>query len=124
MIVVGVRFKSAGKVYYFDPVGLELHQDDGVIVETARGMFLTGSDEHGQKIQRAAEAKGMTPIEYVDGIVALFQQLWKKLNISNDDFIRTTEKRHEIVVQELMLLRSCGARAVCTVSSSRICISN
>ena len=65
-------------------------------------MFLTGSDEHGQKIQRAAEAKGMTPIEYVDGIVALFQQLWKKLNISNDDFIRTTEKRHEIVVQELM----------------------
>ena len=65
-------------------------------------MFLTGSDEHGQKIQRAAEAKGMTPIEYVDGIVSLFQQLWKKLNISNDDFIRTTEKRHEIVVQELM----------------------
>jgi methionyl-tRNA synthetase len=64
--------------------------------------FLTGSDEHGQKIQRAAEAKGMTPIEYVDGIVSLFQQLWKKLNISNDDFIRTTEKRHEIVVQELM----------------------
>jgi methionyl-tRNA synthetase len=65
-------------------------------------MFLTGSDEHGQKIQRAAEAKGMTPIEYVDEIVALFQQLWKKLNISNDDFIRTTEKRHEIVVQELI----------------------
>lgn len=65
-------------------------------------MFLTGSDEHGQKIQRAAEAKGMKPIEYVDGIVSLFQELWKKLNISNDDFIRTTEKRHEIVVQELM----------------------
>ncbi|MCI1820847.1 MAG: methionine--tRNA ligase [Megasphaera sp.] len=64
--------------------------------------FLTGSDEHGQKIQRAAEAKGMTPIAYVDDIVLLFQQLWKKLNISNDDFIRTTEKRHEIVVQELM----------------------
>ena len=65
-------------------------------------MFLTGSDEHGQKIQRAAEAKGMKPIEYVDGIVSLFQELWKKLNISNDDFIRTTEKRHEIVVQALM----------------------
>lgn len=64
--------------------------------------FLTGSDEHGQKIQRAAEAKGMTPIAYVDDIVSLFQQLWKKLNISNDDFIRTTEKRHEIVVQDLM----------------------
>ncbi|MCI1248627.1 MAG: methionine--tRNA ligase, partial [Megasphaera sp.] len=64
--------------------------------------FLTGSDEHGQKIQRAAEAKGMQPIEYVDEIVSLFQQLWKKLNISNDDFIRTTEPRHEKVVQKLM----------------------
>ena len=64
--------------------------------------FLTGSDEHGQKIQRAAEAKGVTPIEYVDEIVALFQQLWKKLNISNDDFIRTTQPRHEKVVQKLM----------------------
>ena len=57
--------------------------------------FLTGSDEHGQKIQRAAEEKGVKPIEYVDEIVSLFQELWKKLNISNDDFIRTTEKRHE-----------------------------
>ncbi|MBC3537203.1 methionine--tRNA ligase [Megasphaera hominis] len=64
--------------------------------------FLTGSDEHGQKIQRAAEAKGMTPLEYVDGIVALFQDLWKRLNISNDDFIRTTEERHKKVVQALM----------------------
>ena len=64
--------------------------------------FLTGSDEHGQKIQRAAEAKGMRPIEYVDGIVILFKELWKKLNISNDDFIRTTEARHEKVVQDLM----------------------
>ncbi len=64
--------------------------------------FLTGSDEHGQKIQRAAEAKGVTPQAYVDEIVALFQQLWKKLHISNDDFIRTTEKRHEAVVQKLM----------------------
>mgnify|MGYP000673954604 CR=1 FL=1 len=43
--------------------------------------FLTGSDEHGQKIQRAAEAKGMTPIAYVDDIVSLFQQLWKKLRL-------------------------------------------
>lgn len=64
--------------------------------------FLTGSDEHGQKIQRAAEAKGMKPIEYVDEIVALFKELWKRLNISNDDFIRTTEPRHEKVVQALM----------------------
>lgn len=63
--------------------------------------FLTGSDEHGQKIQRAAEAKGVTPIEYTNEVVAGFQNLWKKLNISNDDFIRTTEKRHEKVVQAL-----------------------
>ncbi|WP_303702571.1 methionine--tRNA ligase [Megasphaera massiliensis] len=64
--------------------------------------FLTGSDEHGQKIQRAAEEKGVKPIEYVDQIVSLFQELWKKLNISNDDFIRTTEERHEKVIQALM----------------------
>lgn len=63
--------------------------------------FLTGSDEHGQKIQRAAEAKGITPLQYTDEIVAGFQNLWKQLNISNDDFIRTTEKRHEKVVQAL-----------------------
>lgn len=63
--------------------------------------FLTGSDEHGQKIQQKAEEQGITPLEYVDPIVAGFQQLWKLLNISNDDFIRTTEKRHERVVQEI-----------------------
>lgn len=63
--------------------------------------FLTGSDEHGQKIQQKAEEQGITPIEYVDPIVAGFQNLWKLLNISNDDFIRTTEKRHEKVVQEV-----------------------
>lgn len=63
--------------------------------------FLTGSDEHGQKIQRAAEALGITPLEYTTKIVNGFQELWKALNISNDDFIRTTEKRHEKVVQYL-----------------------
>ena len=63
--------------------------------------FLTGSDEHGQKIQRAAEAMGVTPLEYTTGIVEGFRNLWKKLNISNDDFIRTTEERHKKVVQYL-----------------------
>lgn len=63
--------------------------------------FLTGSDEHGQKIEQKAEEQGVTPIEYVDKIVASFQNLWKQLNISNDDFIRTTQKRHEKVVQEV-----------------------
>ena len=63
--------------------------------------FLTGSDEHGQKIQQKAEEQGISPIEYVNPIVAGFQHLWELLNISNDDFIRTTEKRHEKVVQEI-----------------------
>ena len=63
--------------------------------------FLTGSDEHGQKIQQKAEEQGITPIEYVNPIVAGFQNLWKLLKISNDDIIRTTEKRHDKVVQEV-----------------------
>jgi methionyl-tRNA synthetase len=64
-------------------------------------LFLTGSDEHGQKIQRKAAEQNVTPIAYVDKIVDSFQQLWKKLNISNDDFIRTTEQRHHEVVQTI-----------------------
>ena len=63
--------------------------------------FLTGSDEHGQKIQRSAEEKGVTPQIYVDEIVASFKQLWLALNISNDDFIRTTEERHHNLVQHI-----------------------
>ena len=63
--------------------------------------FLTGSDEHGQKIQRKAAEVGQSPIQYVDHIVASFQMLWEKLGISNDDFIRTTEKRHHEVVQAI-----------------------
>ena len=63
--------------------------------------FLTGSDEHGQKIQRVAKAEGVTPIQYTDKIVASFQALWKRLLISNDDFIRTTQPRHMEVVQQI-----------------------
>lgn len=63
--------------------------------------FLTGTDEHGQKIQTAAEARGITPLQLCDEVVQNFQRLWKTLNISNDDFIRTTEPRHERVVQEV-----------------------
>ena len=64
--------------------------------------FLTGSDEHGLKIQRKASEKGITPLEYVDKIIANFKLLWKELNISNNDFIRTSEARHEKVVQEVL----------------------
>ena len=63
--------------------------------------FLTGSDEHGQKIERAAAAADMKPIEYVDRIIASFQELWKKFDIDYDDFIRTTQPRHEEVVAEV-----------------------
>ncbi len=63
--------------------------------------FLTGSDEHGQKIERKAKAAGVTPKQYVDEIVSNFKELWRVLNISNDDFIRTTDKRHELVVQKI-----------------------
>ncbi|HLR02631.1 MAG TPA: methionine--tRNA ligase [Virgibacillus sp.] len=64
-------------------------------------MYLTGTDEHGQKIQRKATENGMDPKKYVDDIVDRIQDLWKKLHISNDDFIRTTEDRHKIVVEKV-----------------------
>ncbi len=63
--------------------------------------FLTGTDEHGQKIQRRAEVAGVSPQEYVDRIVANIRELWRKFKISNDDFIRTTETRHEEAVQKI-----------------------
>ncbi len=64
--------------------------------------FLTGTDEHGLKIQQAADAAGLTPIEFADSIAPQFQQAWAKLNISNDDFIRTTEPRHYAGVAKLL----------------------
>ena len=64
-------------------------------------MFLTGTDEHGQKIQRIAEERGVTPKEYVDGIVKGIRQLWKILDISNDRFIRTTDDYHVKAVQKI-----------------------
>ncbi|MBI2437230.1 MAG: class I tRNA ligase family protein, partial [Lentisphaerae bacterium] len=64
--------------------------------------FLTGTDEHGQKVQRAAELQGMTPQQQADQTVGRFQELWKKLAITNDDFIRTTESRHGRVVQRIL----------------------
>src|ERR1700744_5797484 len=62
--------------------------------------FLTGTDEHGQKIERAAQAAGKTPQQYADEISSEFRKLWKRMGISNDDFIRTTEERHIKRAQE------------------------
>jgi len=63
--------------------------------------FLTGTDEHGQKIENTALENGEKPIELADRVVKRFQNLWKVLNITNSDFIRTTEKRHEEAVYEI-----------------------
>ena len=64
-------------------------------------MFLTGTDEHGQKIQRKADAAGVSPKDYVDGIVAGIKDLWKLLDIQYDRFIRTTDEKHVLAVQEI-----------------------
>jgi methionyl-tRNA synthetase len=64
--------------------------------------YLTGTDEHGQKIARTAEAKGLKPKEWADQIVPRWTEVWAALDIANDDFIRTTEPRHEGPVQEFV----------------------
>ena len=63
--------------------------------------FLTGTDEHGQKIEKKALEKGVTPQQYVDNIVSGIKDLWKMLDISYDDFIRTTDERHVKAVQKI-----------------------
>ena len=64
--------------------------------------FLTGTDEHGQKVENAAAKNGVTPQQHADETVVRFQELWQKLGITNDDFIRTTEARHKDVVKEIL----------------------
>ncbi|WP_240416867.1 methionine--tRNA ligase [Paenibacillus periandrae] len=64
-------------------------------------MYLTGTDEHGQKIERKAQEKGVTPQQFVDEIVGGIQELWGKLDIFYDDFIRTTEPRHKLSVEKI-----------------------
>lgn len=64
--------------------------------------LLTGTDEHGLKVQQTAEENGMSPQEWTDRIVVRFREAWELLDISNDDFIRTTEPRHHVAVQELL----------------------
>ena len=78
-----------------------------VITGYHRGMgedvwFLTGTDEHGQKVQKAAAEHNMSPIEQCDSTVVRSQELWKKLGIRNDDFIRTTEDRHKTIVRKIL----------------------
>ncbi|EIQ3990568.1 methionine--tRNA ligase [Staphylococcus pseudintermedius] len=63
--------------------------------------YLTGTDEHGQKIQEKAQNAGMSELDYLDGMIKDIKALWEKLDISNDDFIRTTERRHTEVVEKI-----------------------
>ncbi|MDR2457323.1 MAG: class I tRNA ligase family protein, partial [Clostridiales Family XIII bacterium] len=65
--------------------------------------FLTGTDEHGEKIQKIAEENGQSPLEYVDKIVDSVKKLWQTMEISYDDFIRTTQERHIKRVQEIFM---------------------
>ena len=69
-----------------------------------RVFFLTGTDEHGQKVEKAANAAGETPLELADRVVKRFQSLWEKLDIEFSDFIRTTQERHKKGVTELFSL--------------------
>ena len=64
--------------------------------------FLTGTDEHGQKVQEAAAKLGIDQQTHVDATVVRFQEAWRRLEIRNDDFIRTTEPRHKTIVQEIL----------------------
>ena len=64
--------------------------------------FLTGTDEHGQKVEETAKAKGMTPQEWTDLMAPRFIEMWKALNIKNDDFIRTTQERHKKAVKKIL----------------------
>src|SRR5258705_12791738 len=64
--------------------------------------FLTGTDEHGIKMVKTAEAAGVTPAELADRNVAVFEQVWKELHVTNDDFIRTTSERHKAGVRRIV----------------------
>lgn len=82
--------------------------------------FLTGADEHGQKIERKAAEAGVTPQQYVDNIVAGFHSLWQLMDISNDGFVRTTDDYHVACVQRS--LKSSMTRAIFIRAATRACI--
>jgi methionyl-tRNA synthetase len=67
-------------------------------------LFLTGTDEHGQKVERSAQAEGKDTIAFIDSVVSVFKDLWQRLDISYDDFIRTTEARHINTVQKALAM--------------------
>jgi len=107
---MGKTFYVTTPIYYVNDVPHIGHAYTTVAADTIaryrrlmgdRVYFLTGTDEHGQKIERAAESAGETPIELADRVVVRFQKLWELLGITNSDFIRTTQQRHKASVSEI-----------------------
>jgi methionyl-tRNA synthetase len=104
-------FYATTPIYYVNDLPHIGHIYSTVVTDTAtrfhrlmgeKTRFLTGTDEHGQNIEKAAAAQALTPIALADRVVARYHDLWKKFDISNDDFIRTTEKRHCVGVEALL----------------------
>ncbi len=113
------RFYVTTPIYYVNDVPHIGHAYTTIVADglarwhRLRGdetLFLTGTDEHGLKIERAASAAGETPQELADRVSERFRETWRLLNISHDDFIRTTEPRHHAAVQRFFeALRTAGA---------------
>ena len=104
-------FYATTPIYYVNDLPHIGHIYSTVVTDTAarfhrlvgeKTRFLTGTDEHGQNIEKAAAAQGIAPIALADRVVARYHELWKKFDISLDDFIRTTEKRHQTGVEALI----------------------
>jgi methionyl-tRNA synthetase len=105
------RFYITTPIYYVNAKPHLGHAYTTIVADVARRFhamqgcetyFLTGTDEHGDKIVQAARDNGMTPKAYVDHISRLFQEMWPALNISNDQFIRTTYPSHMAVVERIL----------------------
>ncbi len=105
------RFYVTTPIYYVNDEAHIGHAYTTTLADVLRGyqrlfgaetFFLTGLDEHGQKVQQAAERQGITPQEHCDRMAPRFEQLWQKMGIIPDDFVRTTQPRHQAVVSELL----------------------
>ena len=86
--------------------------------------FLTGTDEHGQKIERSASAAGVPPQQFADQVSATFSDLWKRMGITNDDFIRTTEPRHKQGVQKLFATLQANDAIYLDTYTGQYCVSD
>ncbi len=105
------KFYITTPLYYVNASPHIGHSYTNIIVDTIarfkrlKGFevfFLTGTDEHGLKVKQSSEKAGVSPKEFTDSLVPVFKELWQKLNISYDDFIRTTEDRHKEVVRKVL----------------------